>query len=84
MYVRKNIGSKGRIYLTIVHGYRDINGVPRQKLIENLGYLDELENRHTYNSATVFFDFKICIIDSLKSILQTLRDNASLILKPQL
>ena len=43
MYVRKNIGAKGRIYLTIVHGYRDVYGIPRQKLIENLGYLDELE-----------------------------------------
>lgn len=43
MYVRKNIGAKGRTYLTIVHGYRDVNGLPKQKLIENLGYLDELE-----------------------------------------
>lgn len=43
MYVRKNVGSKGRIYLSLVHGYRDVNGIPRQKLIENLGYIDELE-----------------------------------------
>ena len=43
MYIRKNIGSKGRIYLSLVHGYRDNNGIPRQKLIENLGYLDELQ-----------------------------------------
>lgn len=44
MYVRKNIGSQGRTYLSLVHGYRDANGVSRQKLIENLGYLDDLEN----------------------------------------
>ena len=43
MYIRKNIGSKGRTYLSLVHGYRDVNGVSKQKLIENLGYLDELE-----------------------------------------
>lgn len=43
MYLRKNIGAKGRIYLSIVQGYRDVNGVSRQKLIENVGYLDDLE-----------------------------------------
>lgn len=43
MYVRKNIGANGRIYLSLVHGYRDLNGHSKQKLIENFGYLDELE-----------------------------------------
>lgn len=43
MYIRKNIGAKGRIYLSLVHGYRDVNGCSKQKLIENLGYLDDLE-----------------------------------------
>lgn len=43
MYVRKNIGSKGRVYLSLVQGYRDSLGISKQKLIENLGYLDELK-----------------------------------------
>jgi transposase len=43
VYVRKNFGEKGRVYLSLVQGYRDNNGEPRQKIIENLGYVDELQ-----------------------------------------
>ena len=42
MYVKKNSCKNGRILLTLTHGYRE-NGKIRQKNIETLGYLDELE-----------------------------------------
>lgn len=42
MYVKKNSCKNGRILLTFTHGYRE-NGKIKQKNIETLGYLDELE-----------------------------------------
>ena len=42
MYVKKNSCKNGRILLTFTHGYRE-NGKLKQKNIETLGYLDELE-----------------------------------------
>ena len=43
MYLRKTKQRNGRIYLAILHGYRDENGVTRNKTIKSLGYLDELK-----------------------------------------
>jgi hypothetical protein len=42
MYVKKNSCKNGRILLTFTHGYRE-NGKLKQKNIETIGYLDELE-----------------------------------------
>jgi len=42
MYVRKNIGANGKTYLSMVHGYRDNEGRVKQKIVENLGYVDDL------------------------------------------
>lgn len=44
MFLRKSYNKKtGRTYLQIVHGYRDKQGKSKSKVIESLGYLDELE-----------------------------------------
>lgn len=44
MYLRQTLNKKtGRIYLSIVHGYRDNEGKTKQKTIQKIGYLDELE-----------------------------------------
>ena len=44
MYLRQTHNKKtGRTYLSIVHGYRDNNGNSKQKTIQKIGYLDELE-----------------------------------------
>lgn len=46
MYLKKTPQKSGRIYLSIVDGYRDkLKGYPRQITIEKLGYLDELEKQ---------------------------------------
>ncbi len=42
MYVKKNSCKNGRILLTFTHGYRE-NGKIKQKNIETIGYLDDLE-----------------------------------------
>lgn len=43
MFLRKE-KRKNRIYLSIVHGYREKDtGKSKQKTIKTLGYLDELE-----------------------------------------
>lgn len=42
MYVKKNSCKNGRILLTFTHGYRE-NGKVKQKNVETLGYLDDLE-----------------------------------------
>ena len=52
MYVKKNSCKNGRILLTLTHGYRE-NGKIKQKNIETLGYLDELEK--TYDDPITHF-----------------------------
>lgn len=45
MYLRKCTNKKtGRTQLSIIHGYRDASGKPKQKTILPLGYLDVLQN----------------------------------------
>ena len=47
MYLRKaNDKRTGRTYLSIVHGYRDMEGKSKTKVIHALGYLDELKKTH--------------------------------------
>jgi len=48
MFLRKNYYEKtGRTYLYIVEGYRDINGKAKSKVIQSLGYLDELQKEYS-------------------------------------
>jgi len=42
MFVRKNSCKNGRVLLTLAHAFRE-NGKVKQKHLETLGYLDELE-----------------------------------------
>ena len=42
MFLRKSL-SHGKIYLSYVQGYRDENGKTKQRTIEKLGYLENLE-----------------------------------------
>lgn len=47
MFLRKNYSKKtGRTYLAIVQGYRDKDGKSKQKTIQKVGYLDELEKEY--------------------------------------
>lgn len=46
MFVKKNSCKNGRILLTMTHTYRE-NGKIKQKHLEALGYLDELEKTYT-------------------------------------
>ena len=43
MYLRKSRKKNGRVYLTIVEGYRDDRGKSMTRTVESLGYVDELE-----------------------------------------
>ena len=45
MFLRKDNKKSGRTYLTIIESYRDKNGKSRPKLIESIGYLDDLEKQ---------------------------------------
>ena len=45
MYVKKNSCKNGRVLLTYTHGFRE-NGKLKQKNIETIGYLDDLEKRY--------------------------------------
>jgi len=47
MYLRKNFYAKtGRTYLYLAEGYRDQNGKAKSKVVQSLGYLDELQKTH--------------------------------------
>jgi len=47
MYLRQTPEKKtGRIYLSIVHGYRDGEGKSKQKTIEKIGYADEYKDKY--------------------------------------
>jgi hypothetical protein len=43
MYLAKSRKKDGRVYLSIVHGFRDTDGKSQKKTIKSLGYVDELE-----------------------------------------
>lgn len=45
MYLRKSKKANGRVYLTIVEGYRDDRGKSMTRTVESLGYVDDLERR---------------------------------------
>jgi transposase len=47
MFLKKSFSKiSGRTQLTIVHGYRDLNGVTKHRTIQSLGYLDELQKQY--------------------------------------
>lgn len=47
MYLKKSTNSKtGRTQLSIVEGYRDINGISRTRIIKNIGFLDIVEKEY--------------------------------------
>ena len=43
MYLRKSKKKNGRVYLTIVEGYRDGRGKSMTRTVESIGYVDDLE-----------------------------------------
>lgn len=43
MYIRKQKRKDGRVYLSVVEGYRTPEGKTRSRHVRSLGYLDELE-----------------------------------------
>lgn len=45
MYLRKSKKKNGRVYLTIVEGYRDDRGKNMSRTVESLGYVDQLRER---------------------------------------
>jgi len=54
MYVSKIINKKtGRIFIQIVESYRDVDKMTRHRVIQPLGYVDELEKQ--YDDPIVFF-----------------------------
>ena len=59
MHLKKVKNKKtGRIYLSIVHSYRDrVSKKSRAKTIESLGYLDELEKE--YDDPIAYFEEKV-------------------------
>ncbi len=46
MYLKKTLNRQGRYFLSFVQGYRDENGKVKQKTIENIGFLDELNKQY--------------------------------------
>ena len=46
MYLKVCPSYKNKIYLSIVHGYRDENGKSKQKTIKKIGYLDDLKKEY--------------------------------------
>ena len=54
MHLRKAHDKRtGRTYLSIVHGYRDLEGKSKSKTIKSLGYLDDLQK--TYEDPIAHF-----------------------------
>ena len=47
LFLRQSYNKKtNRTYLSIVHGYRDIDGKSKSKVVRSIGYLDELKKEH--------------------------------------
>ena len=83
MYLKVCPGYKGKIYLSLVQGYRDENGKVKQKTIEKLGYLEDLKK--IYNDPISHFkeiakqrsndEINELVIKNLKS--KTIDENSS-------
>lgn len=46
LFVKKQKRKNGRVYLSVVEGYRDESGKTKTRHVRSLGYLDELEKLH--------------------------------------
>ena len=46
MFIRKTKRKDGKIYYSIVHGYRDENNKVKQRTIKSFGYLEDLKKEH--------------------------------------
>lgn len=57
MFVRKQKRKDGRVYLSVVQGYRDENGRSKSRHVRSLGYLDELEK--LYDDPIVHFKAEV-------------------------
>lgn len=65
MYLKKTPQKSGRVFLSIVDGYRDKQkGYSRQVTIEKLGYLDDLEMQ--YNDPIAYFTQRVQILKKEK------------------
>ena len=53
MYIKKEKRPNNRLYLSIVHGYRDENNKVKHKTIKTYGYLDELEKQFSNPMAMI-------------------------------
>ena len=75
MYLKVCPAYKGKVYLSYVQGYRDENGKSKQKTVEKIGYLTDLEK--IYDNPITYFrglikdkteeEINKLIIDNLKS-----------------
>lgn len=57
MYIRKQKRANGRVYLSVVQGYRGEDGKARSKHVRSLGYLDELER--VYDDPVAHFQAEV-------------------------
>jgi hypothetical protein len=66
MYLKKTPQKNGRVFLSIVDGYRDKEkGYPRQVTIEKLGYLDDLEKQ--YDDPIAYFTQRVQMLRKEKA-----------------
>ncbi len=66
MYLKKTPQKNGRVFLSIVDGYRDKQkGYPRQVTIEKLGYLDDLEKQ--YDDPIAYFTQRVQMLRKEKA-----------------
>lgn len=56
VYLRKSKKKNGRVYLTIVEGYRDDRGKNMTRTIESLGYVDDFERQGIKDPIAHFTD----------------------------
>lgn len=66
MYLKKTPQKSGRVFLSIVDGYRDKQkGYSRQVTVEKLGYLDDLERQ--YDDPIAYFTQRVQILKKEKA-----------------
>ena len=63
MYLKKTKNKSGRVYLSIMHGYRE-NGKSKAKTIKGLGYVDEL--RRQYNDPVEHFTQEVIKMEAAR------------------
>ena len=75
MFLKKVKTDKNRIFLQIVEGYRNEKGKTSHRVVESLGYLDELDEKHDGKALEYYTEYAKQLTNKLDYLKKLLKCN---------